>query len=129
MARGLVIGSDTIVVSRGRGLGKPADADAATAMLRRLSGCRHDVFTGVAAIDTVRRRSATGSACSRVVFRRLSEDEIRDYVRTGEPMDKAGAYAIQGRAGRFVAGVAGPVDNVIGLPVACLAAVIRRVLP
>lgn len=127
-ARGLVIGSDTIVVSRGRGLGKPVDADAARVMLRRLSGRRHFVFTGVAAIDMARQRTATGSACTVVVFRQLGEDEIRDYVRTGEPMDKAGAYGIQGRAGRFVAGVTGPVDNVIGLPVACLTAVIRRVL-
>lgn len=128
MARELVIGFDTIVVSRGRGLGKPVDTDRARAMLRRLSGCAHLVFTGVAAVNMARQRTATGSACTVVTFRRLGEDEIGGYVRTGEPMDKAGAYGIQGHAGRFVTGVRGPVDNVIGLPVACLASVIKRVL-
>jgi septum formation protein len=98
-------------------------------MLSRLSGRTHRVITGVAvaAIHSGKLVSCrAGSAESSVRFRRLSQREIDRHIATGEPFDKAGGYAIQGNAGGFVAQVDGPVDNVIGLPVRCLAQVVRR---
>jgi septum formation protein len=129
MKRTLAISADTIVVYRGRGLGKPKDATEARAMLTRLSGHTHRVITGVAvaALHDGRMVSCRrGSAESKVRFRRLSHREIDRYIASGEPFDKAGGYAIQGNAGGFIAQVDGPVDNVIGLPVRCLAQVMRR---
>jgi septum formation protein len=126
-AADLIFAADTIVVHRGKGLGKPKDADEAAAMLRLLSGDTHEVITGIAVASAQCGHSA-GSAESRVRFRRLSRREIADYVASDEPFGKAGAYAIQGRAGQFVTSVEGPVDNVVGLPVRRLAQVTRRVL-
>lgn len=123
---GLIFAADTIVIHRGNGLGKPKDAKEATAMLQLLSGDTHEVITGVAV--SARNGHSAGAAESRVRFRRLTRREITDYVASGEPYDKAGAYAIQGRAGAFVTSVDGPIDNVIGLPVRRLAQVTRRVL-
>ena len=109
------IGSDTIVVVDGEVLGKPADESDAAAMLRRLSGRAHTVMTAVAVV-------LDGAVLSDVVkvgvtFRSLREDEIADYVRTGEPMDKAGAYGIQGFGATIVDGVDGDYFAVMGLPV------------
>lgn len=114
----VVIGADTIVVLDGAVLGKPVDGTDARRMLLALSGRAHDVVTGVA----VRRGSSTHSAHarSRVTFRTLSDQEIDAYVATGEPLDKAGAYAYQGGAGRFVTRLEGDADTVIGLPVSLL---------
>lgn len=127
----LFLAADTIVVCDGRGLGKPKGADEATDMLRRLSGCTHNVISGVAAV-AIREGQlggwAAGSEESRVKFRRLSRREIEAYVATGEPFDKAGGYAIQGQADRFVEAVDGPIDNVVGLPVGRLGRVVRRAL-
>lgn len=115
MAGTVSIGSDTIVVVDGDVLGKPADEAEAAAMLRRLSGRSHKVMTAVAvAFD--------GEITSEVVevgvtFRTLRDDEIADYVRTGEPMDKAGAYGIQGFGATIVDGVDGDYFAVMGLPV------------
>ncbi|MEO2195069.1 MAG: Maf family protein [bacterium] len=112
----IVIGADTIVVIDGVALGKPSgDVDAGT-MLRRLSGRRHDVLTGVAL-------HAVGRGCCEVArtqvdFRVLSVAEIAWYVGSGEPDGKAGAYAIQGRASRFVTRIDGSYSNVVGLPIA-----------
>ena len=116
-ARGVVIASDTLVSVDGAPLGKPVDAADAFRMLRSLSGREHDVFTGVCVID-----AATGRRESRVVrtgvrFRALEDEEIRAYIATGEPMDKAGAYAIQGGAGPFVTALDGSFENVVGFPV------------
>lgn len=130
LARGktnLIFAADTIVVHRGEGLGKPKDADEATAMLQMLSGDTHEVITGIA-VSAPRHGHSAGSAASRVRFRKLTRKEISDYVASGEPYDKAGAYAIQGGAGAFVMSVDGPIDNVIGLPVRRLAQVTRRLL-
>jgi septum formation protein len=109
-----VLGADTEVVLDGEIFGKPRDAAGAATMLARLSGRRHDVLTGVALKfdDDV----AFALSLSRVTFKRLSSDEIARYVASGEPLDKAGAYAIQGRAGAFVARLEGSYSGVMGLP-------------
>lgn len=114
--RALVLAADTVVECGGEILGKPGDAAEACRMLRALSGRVHTVVTAFA----LARASATIESLaviSRVRFRRLGDDEIDAYVRTGEPMDKAGAYGIQGQGGGFIAEVEGSRDNVMGLPV------------
>lgn len=125
---GILISADTIVVLGPKGLGKPGDQVHAQAILRLLSGRTHQVYTGVAVINVTSAQKSAGSAVSHVHFRRLSSREIAAYVRSREPLDKAGAYAIQGGGGQFVDRIAGPLDNIIGLPVGCLAAALRRVL-
>ena len=112
-----VIGADTVVVIGGQILGKPESPARAAEMLRLLSGASHEVLTGVCLI------AEKPAACerifherTRVFFRTLSEEEIASYVATGEPMDKAGAYGIQGRAGIFVDHIEGDYDNVVGFP-------------
>ena len=113
-ADALIIAADTVVVCDGRILGKPRDEEDAFRMLRALSGCRHEVFTGLCVMD----RDGADCACERtlVSFRTLGDDEIRRYIATGEPMDKAGAYGIQGKAALFVEGIEGDYTNVVGLP-------------
>jgi len=114
----LVLAADTEVYFEGKLLGKPKDEADAMAMLRRLSGAKHTVYTGIALIlDGVVR---TDVEVTDVYFRTLTEEEIRAYVATGEPMDKAGAYGIQGRAAHFVRRIEGDVYNVIGLPLCLL---------
>jgi len=120
----VVIGADTVVVLRGARLGKPRNAAEATAMLGRLHGRVHEVWTGVAVVQGGEQRTAT--ECTRVRFVRLEDDEIAAYVATGEPLDKAGAYGIQGRAGAFVRGIEGDYFNVVGLPLARLRVVLRE---
>lgn len=115
---GLVIAADTVVVLDGEVLGKPIDHDDASAMLRRLSGRDHWVLTGVAVRHDGRRAAAVEA--TEVRFRPISDDEIAAYVATGEPLDKAGAYGIQGAGGMFVDGIRGSDSNVIGLPLATL---------
>jgi len=117
----LVLGADTVVAIGERILGKPADAAEACAMLRDLAGRAHEVYTALAyaaSLGSEAKILAEDVVSSEVVFRQLSEEEIAAYVATGEPADKAGAYAIQGEAGRFVAQLKGAWDNVVGLPVA-----------
>ena len=111
----LVLGADTVVVIDDVVLGKPADADDAARMLRRLSGQTHEVLTAVAVVSPV----ATLAAVERtlVTMRRIEDAEIEAYVASREPLDKAGAYAIQGGAGPFVDRIEGALDTVIGLPV------------
>ncbi len=112
--RGLVLAADTIVVCEGEILGKPADEGDARRMLRKLSGRRHRVYTGVALVEGSRRM--VGYERTEVVFRELSKKQIDWYVSTGEPMDKAGSYAIQGTGAALVRAVRGCYTNVIGLP-------------
>jgi septum formation protein len=112
----MVLGADTIVVVGGRILGKPRDKREAARMLRLLSGRAHRVLTGICLLRDGRVRAEVVS--TRVWFRRLSDAEIAAYVATGEPLDKAGAYAIQGRASKFVERIEGCYFNVMGLPVA-----------
>ncbi len=120
----IVIAADTLVFLDGRPLGKPADGENAKSMLRALSGREHQVITGVAVIagGTPRVTHVT----TRVRFRALSDDEIDWYAATGEPMDKAGAYGIQGLGGMLVEGIEGDYFNVVGLPVAALAGLLRE---
>ena len=115
-ASGVVIASDTLVSLDGAPLGKPEDADDARRMLRALSDREHEVFTGVCVLDVETGRSETRSVRTGVRFRPLSTEEIDAYIATGEPMDKAGAYAIQGGAGAFVEALDGEYDNVVGFP-------------
>jgi len=122
-----VLGADTIVVVDGEILGKPRDEAEAARMLRLLAGRIHRVVTGVCllgpALGTENRELSTGfqdtrSETTLVTVRELSDQEIHDYVATGEPMDKAGAYAIQGKASRWITRIEGDYSNVVGLPVA-----------
>ena len=112
----VVIGADTIVLVGSVILGKPRNAEDATRMLQVLSGREHEVLTGLAVISA--RRSIVEVVRTRVWFNPLSEDEIASYVASGEPLDKAGAYAIQGMGSRFVDRIQGSCSNVVGLPVA-----------
>ena len=113
--RGLVLGADTIVVVRGKALGKPRDRRDARRMLRLLSGRSHQVTTAICLAGP--GFEDTRSETTRVTMRKLSEREIRGYVASREPMDKAGAYAIQGIASRWVSRIEGCYFNVVGLPV------------
>jgi len=113
---GACVGADTAVVIGRRILGKPASPQDARRMLRLLSGRTHRVLTGVAVYRPSTRRLVSGVGVTRVRFRKISEEEIGEYVHTGEPMDKAGAYAIQGGAGNFVDSIDGAYDNVVGFP-------------
>jgi septum formation protein len=110
----IVIGADTVVVARGRRMGKPRNATEAAAMLATLQGRTHEVWSGIAVVRG--REQRTGAEVTRVSFARLTPAEIAAYVRTGEPLDKAGAYAIQGLAGAFVRRIEGDYFNVVGLP-------------
>lgn len=110
----IILGADTVVAAEGHILGKPVDAEDAKAMLRLLSGKMHEVITGVCL------RSAEKTVCfhvaTAVLFRELSEEEIVTYVATGDPLDKAGAYAIQNGAAGMVRRIDGSYSNVVGLP-------------
>ncbi len=112
----LVLGADTIVCKDDALLGKPRDAAHAAQMLRTLSGAEHQVITAVALTCAESQKSITCHAQSSVHFRTLSEQEIQDYIASREPLDKAGAYGIQGQGGKFVEKLQGPYDNVVGLP-------------
>ena len=116
----VVIAADTEVVLRGRIFGKPTDGAEAAAFLRALSGKTHQVYTAVQVIDGRSGRRAQGVSRTHVTMRELSTIEIAAYVRTGEPQDKAGAYAIQGKGRRLIASIRGPYDNVVGMPMRLL---------
>jgi len=120
----LVLGADTIVVTSDEILGKPRDAEDAARMLRLLSGRDHLVITGVCLISEASTEIAAETTS--VTMRKLSDDEIAEYIATGEPMDKAGAYAIQGHAARWIPRIEGCYFNVVGLPLALVARMIER---
>jgi septum formation protein len=121
----ITIGADTIVVVNRKVLGKPTDADHAAAMLRQLSGRQHTVITAVAVSRGKKLRSAVEEV--RVKFRKLRDDEIEAYIATGEPLDKAGAYGIQGYGATIVECVEGDYFSVMGLPLARLVGLLRDV--
>ena len=124
-ASSLVLGADTIVTADGLILGKPHDASDAIRMLRLLSGRTHEVITAICLVRAPEHIAALQHATTQVTFRDLAEDEIRAYVESGEPFDKAGAYAIQGLASKFVASISGCYFNVVGLPVSLLYETLR----
>jgi nucleoside triphosphate pyrophosphatase len=110
------VGADTIVVCNGEPMGKPRDRREAERMLRRLSGKSHDVITAYAVYDAVAGRIEVAAITTRVRFKPLQPEEIAAYVETGCPLDKAGAYGIQGRAASMVERIEGSYTNVVGLP-------------
>ena len=116
LSSGIVIGADTIVVLEGEILGKPKDPEDAFQILRKLSGRSHDVITALALIDIDSGKMITGEEITRVFFKEMIDQEISAYISTGEPMDKAGAYGIQGRGILFVRRIEGCYTNVVGLP-------------
>jgi septum formation protein len=121
----IVLGADTAVVVDGEILGKPGDDGDAAAMLHRLSGRRHEVLTGV---SLRRGASEIGRVeTTEVYFAHLSDDDVAWYVASGEGRDKAGAYAIQGLASRFIPRIEGSYSNVVGLPIACVCALLREI--
>jgi septum formation protein len=111
----VVLGADTLVCLDHEVLGKPASDDDAARMLRLLSGRDHWVHTGICLVSG--SRIITDLSSTKVSFALLTEDEVQEYTRSGEPRDKAGAYAIQGRASKFVRSIEGCYHNVVGLPV------------
>lgn len=118
----VVIGADTVVAIDGKILGKPKDEESAVRMLRLLSGNTHEVYTGVTLAvlsgpkGERKTETVTFHVCTKVTFARMSEEEIHAYVKTKEPMDKAGAYGIQGQCARFIEAIEGDYFNVVGLP-------------
>lgn len=122
---GLILAADTVVYYR-RILGKPVDKAHARRLLRILSGKTHTVYTGMTLLALPQRMLVYGWRTTKVRFHKVGTREIRDYVETGEPMDKAGAYGIQGMGGRLVSWIEGPLDNVVGLPVDRLVQLIER---
>ena len=124
-----LIGADTVVVLDGKVLGKPDGEEGAVRMLRALSGRSHQVYTGVSLLlirDGVLTAEEKFHVCTDVTMREMTEEEIRRYVATGEPMDKAGAYGIQGKAAVFISGIRGDYYNVVGLPICELTTRLRR---
>jgi septum formation protein len=121
-----VLGADTVVVIDGETLGKPSDLGDATRMLRLLSGRTHQVHTGICLVRAPDEIEALKHETTLVTFRELDEEEIRSYVESGEPLDKAGAYAVQGLASKFVTRISGCYSNVVGLPVALVYEILKK---
>jgi septum formation protein len=122
----LILGADTVVVLDADILGKPASQDDARSMLRRISGRIHEVHTGLALLRTPGTKQRVIEEITRVHFASLTEQEIENYIATGEPFDKAGAYAIQGIGGRYVTRIEGCYFNVMGLPLERLWSLLRE---
>ena len=124
---GLVVGADTVVVVEDQILGQPSDDDDARRMLKLLSGRWHEVLTGVALIHAGKNSLVVEHEKTRVRFTEMSDPEIDWYVGTGEPMDKAGAYAVQGRAALFIEEIQGDYFNIVGLPMRLLYKLMRQI--
>lgn len=124
----IVIGSDTIVWSNGEILGKPHDKEDAKRMIRGIQGSIHSVFTGVTVISKEDGQYTTDTiACeTKVSVYPMSEQEIDNYIATGEPMDKAGAYGIQGYFGAYIEGIEGDYHSVVGLPIGALWQILKK---
>lgn len=122
----IVIGADTVVTLDGEILGKPADKTDAFNMLKRLSGRKHEVYTGYCVMRLKDGTSVSRAEKTEVYFKELTDEEITAYIETGEPMDKAGSYGIQGLGGRFINKINGDYNNVVGLPVSALRDVLER---
>lgn len=122
----VVLAADTVVVYEGKILGKPADENQAFEMLSLLSGKWHEVMTGVSVVDGDTDKKLTHVEKTRVKMKELASDEIRQYIRTGEPFDKAGAYGIQGIGALFVEKIDGCFYNVVGLPIHSVAVMLSQ---
>lgn len=122
----LILSSDTLVILKGEVLGKPLDQGQAYDFLRRLSGQTHEVKTSICFHDTVTGKTISQIESSLVTFRELKSEEIWDYIKTGDPMDKAGAYGIQGVGGKFIKKLEGELENVMGLPIKRVIKVIKE---
>jgi septum formation protein len=125
--RAIIIGADTAVVVAGELLGKPSDVEDARRMLRLLSGRTHEVLTGVAVLRVPEGFSALHVETTRVTFLELADSDIENYIATGEPLDKAGAYGIQGIGGKFVREIEGCYFNVMGLPLSRVWSLVRAI--
>jgi len=125
-ANALIIAADTVVVFRGRVIGKPKSKKEAEAMLAAFSGKKHDVYTGLCVINKKTGKKFTVHSRSSVKFRKLDKKEIESYVRTGEPLDKAGGYNIAEKGVRFLEGIEGSYSNVVGLPLEKLIPMLRK---
>ena len=123
----VIIAADTTVVLDEKILGKPTSLEDARAMLRRLSGRTHEVLTGLAVLPLPGRDAEIAVESTRVTFARMTHREIEKYIASGEPFDKAGAYAIQGRCGRFITRIEGCYFNVMGLPLARLYSILCEI--
>ncbi len=121
LARGVVVGADTVVALGERVLGKPADAREAREILARLSGSTHEVITGLCVLNARRGERLIGAEVTRITMKRLTAKELDDYVASGEGIGKAGAYALQETGDRFVTRLDGSFTNVVGLPMPLLA--------
>ena len=126
--RGIVIGADTIVDLEGEILEKPVDRENAVSMLERLSGKTHRVHTAVTLVDAADDRELSDVAETSVTFRSIPPSEIQRYVEAGESMDKAGAYAAQGRAATFIESVSGCFYNVVGLPLSLVWSMMEQMI-
>ena len=121
----IIIAADTIVWCGGRVFGKPKTEAEAKSMLRELSGKSHEVYTGVTLIKG--EKIISEAECTKVHFRQLADEEIEAYVKSGEPMDKAGAYGIQGKASLFAEGIEGDFFNVMGMPLCKLGKMLKTI--
>lgn len=121
----IILAADTVVVFNGNVLGKPSDKDSARNMLSTLSAHTHEVYTGICIIDTECGKECTDYECTQVTFKKLTDYEIENYIFTGEPMDKAGAYGIQGLGALFVEKISGDYFNVMGLPLCKLGKILN----
>jgi septum formation protein len=126
VSHGIVIGADTIVVLEGRILGKPRDHAEARVMLRALRGQEHDVITGLCVIDVESKATEQICVTTKVKMRPFDDLTLENYVAGGEPMDKAGAYAIQGEGAVLIEGIEGCYSNVIGLPIHTLERLLKK---
>lgn len=125
---GIILGADTIVVLKNQILGKPKNRKDAFRILKLLSGRKHKVYTGVHLINSYNNKSLSDFECTRVKFRRLHDDKIWEYIDSLEPLDKAGAYGIQGMGNFLVDYLEGDLDNVIGLPVKKVKSMLQKLL-
>lgn len=122
----IIISADTVVCYENNILGKPADEEDAFRMLKMLSGKSHYVYTGVTVLNTETKKVLKDCEKTKVFFSEISDEEIREYIKTGEPMDKAGSYGIQGRGGVFVKRIEGCFYNVVGLPLNKLKSMLKE---
>lgn len=125
---GIILGADTIVVLDGEIMGKPQDEEEASLILRKLSGKTHRVYTGITLLNKYNGKMISDYDCTEVKFNQLEDGRITAYIETGEPMDKAGAYGIQGMGNFLVENIQGSLDNVIGLPAGKLKEMLIKVI-